>query len=147
MQLFRRSTHHASNASRTPFPSKPTQGSSVNYRGNYEELYGSRMDLARNASSPVESHVMVQSEGRIAVYGPSSTFRMSSPIPMSSYTQWHDATSTSAAKAASPSRPEKLDEDISAAHCQLFANSAMTGRRFDLDGLDFDTAWHLLQSH
>ncbi|KAJ5669897.1 uncharacterized protein N7477_005260 [Penicillium maclennaniae] len=81
---------------------------------------------------------------------------MSTPIPMASYTQPYDATSTSAAKVASPSPPEKFDEDISAARCQLFANSAlevqkewtyMTERRFDLDGLDFDTAWHLLQLH
>lgn len=106
--------------------------------------------------TPVEAHVMVQSEGRLAVYGPSSTFRMNSPNATDPSPQGRDASTASASRDISRFTSEKRDEQIAAARGQLFANSALeiqkewtyiAERKFDLDGMEFDTAWHLLQLH
>lgn len=105
-------------------------------------------------SHPVKVHALVQKEGRTAVYGPSSTFciesrpqshRGSSPAENSN-AQW-----------IMPQSPrEEHDETVAAIRDRIFAYAAlerqkewtyMTERKFDLDGLHFDMAWHLLQLH
>lgn len=94
-------------------------------------------------AAPIEIHTGVESDGgHISVYGPSSTFNP--PISYTFYRQPRPAQ-------FSTERKDTAEEE-----CRLFANSAlqiqkewtyMAERKFDLDGLDLDTAWHLLQIH
>jgi hypothetical protein len=103
----------------------------------------------------VEIHTGVENDGgHISVYGPSSTFN-----PSLSHAFHHQSRSPGRATRSSQNAPELSQNnihDIAAEKAHLFANSAlqfqkewtyMTERKFDLDGLDFDTAWNLLQLH
>jgi hypothetical protein len=81
---------------------------------------------------------------------------MNSPNATDMSPQERDESSAIASRAISRSTSEKRDEQIAAVRCRLFANSALqiqkewtyiTERKFDLDGVEFDTAWHLLQLH
>jgi hypothetical protein len=124
-------------------------------RPRSEQLDAPGNDRDLHETSPVEIHTVVQNEGRISVYGPSSTFH----VP-NSHAPNHQSLSTPGG--SNPSRPRgrspfmEDEQSTEETRCRLFANSAlqlqkewtyMTERRFDLDGLDFDTAWHLLQLH
>lgn len=102
-----------------------------------------------------EIHTMVQNEGRVSVYGPSSAFHMpDSPVSSQSTRMTSgDDSETLRNQTNSMSEHGENEEEV---RCRLFAYSAMelqkewtymTERKFDLDGVDFDTAWLLLQVH
>lgn len=105
-------------------------------------------------SLPVKVHALVQKEGRTAVYGPSSTFCIESQ-PQSR--RELSPTENSNAQWIMPRSPRaEHDDTVAAIRGRIFAYAAlerqkewtyMTERKFDLDGLQFDMAWHLLQLH
>ncbi len=102
------------------------------------------LNLEQKQGPSIEIHTGVESDGgHISVYGPSSTFNP--PISYTFYRQSRPAQFPAAER-----------KDTAEEECRLFANSAlqiqkewtyMAERKFDLDGLDLDTAWHLLQIH
>lgn len=110
----------------------------------YPETPAFDLDQGRKQGASIEIHTGVENDGgHISVYGPSSTFN-----PPISYTLYRQP------RPAQFSATES--KDTAEEECRLFANSAlqiqkewtyMAERKFDLDGLDLDTAWHLLQIH
>lgn len=100
-------------------------------------------------------HTGVENDGgHISVYGPSSTFNP--PLSRASYQQPRPTVRAFKFSHNTLESPQADRDDIVEEQGRLFANSAlqsqkewtyMTERKFDLDGLDFDTAWHLLQIH
>ncbi|KAL2821324.1 hypothetical protein BDW59DRAFT_164207 [Aspergillus cavernicola] len=110
---------------------------------NGKNIFGedppSNPSLDKGQTTPVEIHTGVEDGGHISVYGSSSTFNP----PLSNVV---DRQRRPAGRASSFAQAE---EDTLEEQCRLFADSAlqiqkewtyMTERKFDLDGLDFDTA-------
>ncbi|KAH8697929.1 fungal-specific transcription factor domain-containing protein [Talaromyces proteolyticus] len=119
------------------------------------EASPSDQSLDEKQTTPAEIHTGVENDGgHISVYGPSSTFNP--PLSSAVYRQPHPASLGFSFPHSAAGLSQSDTEDTTEEQCRLFANSAfqiqkewtyMTERRFDLDGLDFDTAWHLLQIH
>ncbi|KAE8383913.1 hypothetical protein BDV26DRAFT_251027 [Aspergillus bertholletiae] len=128
-----------------------TNGCSSSNHVLNEGLDETGIDEQRVLPNPVKVHELVRSEGHTAVYGPSSAFRInaatSSARPPNRVNQ----------SSGTPQPSHEIgDMDFMASRSRLIANSAlevqkewtyMTERKFDFDGLDFETGWYLLQLH
>ncbi|OJJ55406.1 hypothetical protein ASPSYDRAFT_71126 [Aspergillus sydowii CBS 593.65] len=103
----------------------------------HPDTHALNLGLEQKQAASIEIHTGVESDGgHISVYGPSSTFN-----PPISYTFYRQPR---AAQFPAAERKDTAEEE-----CRLFANSAlqiqkewtyMAERKFDLDGLDLDTA-------